>query len=55
LKTPPPPAALQAGEIQFTYVEPDDVSAFASDAAYHVIEGSSYVANYIGFNTEVPL
>lgn len=48
-------AALRAGEIQFTYVEPDDVSAFASDAAYHVIEGNSYVANYIGFNTEVPL
>lgn len=48
-------SALRAGEIQFTFVEPDDVSTFADDPAYHVIEGASYVANYIGFNQEVPL
>jgi peptide/nickel transport system substrate-binding protein len=48
-------AALRAGEIQFSYVETDDVPTFATDAAYKVIEGTSYVANYIGFNTEVAL
>lgn len=48
-------SALRADEIQFTYVEPDDVSTFAGDAAYEVIEGASYVVNYIGFNQNVPL
>ena len=48
-------AALRAGEIQFTYVESNDVSTFANDAAFRVIEGPSYVVNYIGFNQEVPL
>jgi peptide/nickel transport system substrate-binding protein len=48
-------SALRAGEIQFTFVEPDDVSTFEGDAAYRVIPGASYVVNYIGFNQEVPL
>ena len=43
-------AALRAGEIQFTYVEPDDAATFANDANFRVIEGASYVVNYIGFN-----
>jgi len=48
-------AALRAGEIQFTYVDSNDVSTFAQDAAFQVIEGPSFVVNYVGFNQEVPL
>ena len=48
-------AALRAGEIQFTYVELDDVTTFADDDAFRVIEGASYVVNYFGFNQQVPL
>ena len=48
-------AALRSGEIQFTYVEADDVANFKDDKAFRVIEGNSYVVNYIGFNQEVPL
>lgn len=48
-------AALRAGEIQFTYVDSNDVSTFANDAAFEVIEGPSLVVNYVGFNQEVPL
>lgn len=48
-------AALRAGEIQFTYVESDDVPTFKSNDAFKVIEGQSFVANYLGFNQQVPL
>ncbi|WP_416799017.1 ABC transporter substrate-binding protein [Ciceribacter azotifigens] len=48
-------AALRSGEIQFTYVDSNDVSTFNNDSAFHVIEGDSYVVNYVGFNQEVPL
>ncbi|WP_378941929.1 ABC transporter substrate-binding protein [Mesorhizobium sp. ANAO-SY3R2] len=48
-------AALRSGEIQFTYVESNDVSTFSGDNAFNVIEGDSYVVNYVGFNQEVPL
>lgn len=48
-------SALRAGEIQFTYVDSNDVATFAGDAAYQVIEGQSYVTNYIGFNNELDL
>lgn len=48
-------AALRAGEIQFTYVEPDDAATFRNDANYKLIEGDSYVVNYIGFNQMVDL
>ena len=48
-------AALRAGEIQFTYVDSTDVSTFADDDAFRVIEGASYVVNYFGFNQQVPL
>lgn len=47
-------SALRAGEIQFTYVEADDVATFAGNDAFKVIEGPSYVVNYIGLNQEVP-
>jgi peptide/nickel transport system substrate-binding protein len=47
-------SALRAGEIQFTYVEANDVTTFANDPAFRVIEGASFVVNYIGFNQEVP-
>ena len=47
-------SALRAGEIQFTYLEADDVATFAGNDAFKVIEGPSYVVNYIGFNQEVP-
>lgn len=48
-------AALRSGEIQFTYVEPDDSKAFQGDANYRVIAGDSYVVNYLGFNQKVDL
>lgn len=48
-------AALRAGEIQFTYVESDDARTFADNADYRVIEGPSYVVNYVGFNQKVDL
>ncbi|WP_206615596.1 ABC transporter substrate-binding protein [Solirhodobacter olei] len=48
-------SALRAGEIQFTYVEPDDARTFAGKPNFRVIEGSSYVVNYIGFNQKVDL
>jgi len=48
-------AALRSGEIQFSYVESDDVANFRGDPAFRVIEGNSFVVNYIGFNQEVPM
>jgi len=48
-------AALKAGEIQFTYVEPDDAKTFEGNNDFRVIEGDSYVINYIGFNHKVDL
>ncbi|AZO31901.1 MULTISPECIES: ABC transporter substrate-binding protein [unclassified Mesorhizobium] len=48
-------AALRAGEIQFTYVEPDDAATFKNDSNYTLIEGGSYVVNYIGLNQKVDL
>jgi peptide/nickel transport system substrate-binding protein len=48
-------AALRAGEIQFTYVESDDAVSFKSDSNFKVIEGASYVVNYIGLNQKVEL
>lgn len=48
-------AALRSGEIQFTYVDSNDVSTFNGDNAFKVIEGDSYVVNYVGFNQEVPI
>ncbi len=48
-------AALRAGEIQFTYVDSNDISAFNGNGAFKVIEGNSYVVNYVGFNQDVPL
>ncbi|WP_163272144.1 ABC transporter substrate-binding protein [Chelativorans alearense] len=48
-------AALKAGEIQFTYVEPDDAKTFEGNDGFRVIEGDSYVVNYIGFNHKVDL
>lgn len=48
-------SALRSGEIGFSYVESDDVQAFAKNDAFRVIEGDSFVVNYLGFNQEVPL
>lgn len=48
-------AALRAGEIQFTYVEPEDANTFQGNADFKVIEGDSYVVNYVGFNQKVDL
>jgi peptide/nickel transport system substrate-binding protein len=48
-------SALRSGEIQFTYVDSNDVSTFDGDANFRVIQGDSYVVNYVGFNQEVPL
>lgn len=48
-------AALRAGEIQFTFAEPDDAKTFKGNDNFRVIEGDSYVVNYIGFNHRVGL
>jgi peptide/nickel transport system substrate-binding protein len=48
-------AALRAGEISFSYVEADDANSFKTNDAFKVIEGNSFVVNYIGFNQELPL
>jgi peptide/nickel transport system substrate-binding protein len=48
-------AALRAGEIQFTYVDSNDVSTFKGDEGFRVIEGDSYVVNYLGFNHDSPI
>lgn len=48
-------AALRAGEIQFTYIEPNDAKLFDKAPHDRVIEGESYVVNYVGFNHLVPL
>ncbi len=47
--------ALKAGSIQFTYVNPDNVSTFAHDPKFRVIAGPSYVVNYLGFNARAPM
>lgn len=43
-------SALSAGEIQFTFAEPDDAKTFKGKDDFRIIEGDSYVVNYIGFN-----
>ena len=48
-------AALRSGEIQFSYVEADDVATFKGQSGFRLIEGSSYVVNYLGFNEQVPI
>jgi peptide/nickel transport system substrate-binding protein len=48
-------AALRAGEIQFTYVDSNDVSTFKGDEGFRVIEGDSFVVNYLGFNHDSPI
>lgn len=47
-------AAQKAGEIQFTYLEPDDLKGFQGNASHRILEGDSWVVNYLGFNTGVP-
>ncbi len=48
-------AALQAGEIQFSYVEPDDLKPFAGRPGFRTIEGNSFVVNYLGLNYLTPI
>jgi peptide/nickel transport system substrate-binding protein len=48
-------AALRAGEIQFTYAEPDDALAMDGADGFTVIPGDSFVLNYIGFNHRTKL
>jgi peptide/nickel transport system substrate-binding protein len=48
-------AALRSGEIAFSYVEADDVATFKDNPGFRVIDGNSYVVNYIGFNQMSPL
>ncbi|KKX33095.1 ABC transporter substrate-binding protein [Rhizobium sp. LC145] len=48
-------AALRAGEIQFTYVDSNDVPTFKDNDAFKVIEGDSFVVNYLGFNHDSPI
>ncbi|MBB3612623.1 ABC transporter substrate-binding protein [Rhizobium sp. BK602] len=48
-------AALRADEIQFTYVDSNDVATFKDKADVRVIEGESFVVNYLGFNHDSPI
>jgi peptide/nickel transport system substrate-binding protein len=48
-------AALRAGEIQFTYVDANDLTAFKDSGDFKVIEGDSFVVNYLGFNHDSPI
>ncbi|MFA1621736.1 ABC transporter substrate-binding protein [Rhizobium mongolense] len=48
-------AALRSGEIQFTYVDSNDVPTFKDDKSFKVIEGNSFVVNYLGFNHDSPI
>ena len=48
-------AALKSGEIQVSYVEPDDAKTFAGNAGFRVVEADSYVVNYLGFNADAPM
>lgn len=48
-------AALKAGTIQFSAVEPDAARGFAGNTDFHVIEGSSWELTYIGFNFDAGL
>ncbi|MBY4628856.1 ABC transporter substrate-binding protein [Rhizobium croatiense] len=48
-------AALRAGEIQFTYVDSNDLTAFNNNKDFRVIEGNSFVVNYLGFNHDSPI
>ncbi|MBY5916638.1 ABC transporter substrate-binding protein [Rhizobium leguminosarum] len=48
-------AALRSGEIQFTYVDSNDVPTFKDNKDFKVIEGNSFVVNYLGFNHDSPL
>ena len=48
-------AALRAGEIDFSYVDGDDVATLSDPGTFRVIEGNSFVVNYLGFNQEVPI
>ncbi len=46
--------ALQAGDIDFTYVSSDVAKTMESDAAYKVFSGPSYVGNFLIFNARHP-
>ncbi|MFS2178001.1 ABC transporter substrate-binding protein [Rhizobium pisi] len=48
-------AALRAGEIQFTYVDSNDLTAFKDSKDFRAIEGNSFVVNYLGFNHDSPI
>ncbi len=48
-------AALKSGEVQVSYVEADDAKTFAGNPQFRVVEGDSYVVNYLGFNGDAPL
>ncbi len=48
-------AALKAGEIEFSYVEPDEARGFTGNKDFRIIEGPSWVLNYIGFNWDAGL
>lgn len=46
--------ALRTGEIHFTYLSPDQMPEVSARAAARVVEGSSQVLNYLGFNHRDP-
>jgi len=46
--------ALQAGEIQFSYLTMDQVKESQKNGAFKVVSGASQVLNYLGFNNAEP-
>ncbi len=46
--------ALQAGDIDFTYVSSDVANSMSSDPAFKTFSGPSYVGNFIVFNARNP-
>lgn len=46
--------ALQAGEIQFSYLTLDQVKGSPQPASFKAVSGASQVLNYLGFNNKDP-
>ena len=44
--------ALQAGEIQFSYLTLDQVKDAKASSSYRIVSGPSQVLNYLGFNNQ---
>jgi peptide/nickel transport system substrate-binding protein len=48
-------AALKRGEIEFSYVDPDEAHGFVGNKDFRILSGPSWELNYIGFNFDAGL